>query len=628
MTASTLPATIQPPSVADRTLPRRPDAKTRLWVERTMNQNIADGYERNRLILGLRRQRMMRLKPHAPEAFQDYLGQGVRVPISFRLVETVVGAVAGGGAPNFYASSPDAELAQRAAAWCRLMFQAQHRVGQRSLYYSYWDGLIADGLVALKTTRRPWTDFPTRTADETDSQYNTRAEEFIRATPPVPFRTRVVDPATFYPPRSEWGGGYCQESGLRPSDEVFRQLGLQPTPSGNVIVTRSIDQPTPLLMPGLRMGPRVQVDELWTEDDLFVRVHGSIWQYPNEIGKLPYLWTSGSALSFSDPTLQALSVLYPLQYLEPWVNQFLSTLVGNASAAATSIMLETSTVTGTPSGAGETEISDIPFGRRVALAPGTDAKFISPPIDAQSVALFNTMVQMAERFTLSPIPQFAGTRTPGVVLAAVAERITSVLKPRIDQGQGTWADLMKLYTYMVKDIVKAPVSVSGLIFEERGGRSRVADTVLTPRDVPKISDVMVEIKFRTVQDQIAWDTHNVLMMQAQVWSKERAMRESGVEDTNAEANRISLEQLLQNPTIQMYIQQQSLQGQPPLEALQELAQAAQQHGGGGAGGSAAAEMLLGGGGEQHATLPGGRNAGEPRAPGGTGNAGAAAAVQR
>lgn len=608
--------------------PKRASGAVKTWVDRTLNGLRSEANERNQLILGLRKQRMMRLKPNPPEAYQDYLGKGVRVPISFRLVETVVGAVAGNDGPQFFVSSPDQELTQRATTWARLMYDAQHRVGQSSLYYRYWDSLIADGMAAYKTVRRPWSDFPLRETSaegeiESDEHYNDRVESFIRGRPPVPWKTRVVDPATFYPPRSEWGRAYAAESGLRPTEEVMRQLNLAQTSRGNFIY-KTNDEPTPMNMSGLRSAPRIQVDELWTEEALFVRVGGNVFEYENDLGKLPYLWTSGAALAFSDPTLQAMSVLYPLQYLEPWVNQFLSTLIGNATLSTTPISVITHESVGTQGGAADVVISDPPYGKQVDLPPNSDMKFITPPVDQQSVALFNTMVQLAERFTLAPIPQFAGTRTPGVVLSAVAERILAVLKPRIDNAKFTHGELMKFYFSMVKDVVQMPVAVSGMVLEERSGRSRVADTVLTPRDISKISDVLIEIKYQTVQDRIAWDTHNVLMMQAGVWSKERTMRESNVRDTEAERQQIGLEQLLANPAIAMYIQTKALAGQPPIESLQELmTQAAQAGGEPGGGGGGLAELFGGGEGGEEATTPtgpgGGRIAGQARGAGGTGN---------
>jgi hypothetical protein len=582
----------------------RASARTKRWVEEKLNTLRNEGAERNRMILGLRKQRFLRLKPRPPEAYQEYLGQGVRVPVSFRLGETVVGAVAGGQEMvEFTATSPDTLLGQRATIWTNMQIPTQERWSQAGLYFRYWDSLINDGMAGLKTQRRPWTDFPKKGDEEEPVNFNRRVEAFLRTTPPIPYRTRVVDAATMFPSHSEWGKAYFGEMGLRPTEDTMQMLGLRPTRSGFTVLdpTEMPDEPTPLDMPGIRMGPRIQVDELWTETDLFVRIHGSVFQYENEFGRIPYEWTSGATIGFSDPTLQALSVHYPLQYLEPWINQFLSTLVAQGGNTATPTPVITHEAIGGAGSVGETQVSELEAGRLHDLPPGSDFNWKNAPLDGSSITLFNTMVDLAQRMTLSPIPEFAGTRTPGVVMSAVAERVMSVLTPKIAMAKTTWSDQQKFYMRLVREVVKAPVSVSGMVFDE-GRRSRQAETVLTPKDVPKISDVLTVIRFQTVQDKIAWNTHSVMMVQSGLWSLERGMRESGVRDTEHERQQGLLDRLRASEPIQQYLMQRAISGQPPLEALQELGnQAAQQSG---IGEDNALAGLLGSGGQSPVTPTG------------------------
>lgn len=576
------------------------------WVNRTLQRMLTEYSERNQMILGLRRQRFMRQKLNLPEAYQQFLGQGVRVPISYKLVETVVGAVAGEGNPDFLVSSPDRDVQQRATAWCKLIFEEQ----LAPIYYAYWDGLLADGLVAIKTQRRPWTDFPKQNPGEEDEPYNRRAEEYLREKPPVPWTSRIVDAACFIPPRSEWGGGVAAEIGLRPTEDVFKALGLKPSGTWGKMIYSS-DVPTPRDMISLRSGPMTQVEELWTEKELYVRVAGNVYVYENDLGRLPYEWTSGSSIAFSDPTLQALSVLYPLQYLEPWVQQTLSGLIGNQQLASVPNLFIEHPVVGGQAGAGEPLQSDIPQGQQIDLPPGATARYEGAPIDQGSVALFNVMVQLAKDFTMSPTPTFAGTRTPGIVLSQAIERTTAVLKPRVEAAKRTWARQQKFYFDILDRIVKVPVVVSGMVFEERSGRSAIAEVALAPRDIRKIRQVYCNIKYQTTQDKIAWNTHSVLMQQSKVWSMERARRETGISDPEQEGQIIDLEDFLQNPVIKQYIMEQGLSGHPPLEALKDLVLQGQQ------------ELAAGGQANGAASAPtgpdGGRIDNMPRGPGGTGN---------
>lgn len=585
------------------------DRRVRKWVDERITERIAERVGRNQMILGFRKQRFMRLKARPPAAYQEYIGQeGVKVPLSFRLVETVIGSVAA-ERPRFEISSPDRALAQRASQWCSMVLQNQETISDPALYWKYWDGLVADGMVAMKTQRIAWTEYPRIDEGESDAAYNKRVDEFIKQRPPVPWRTRVIDGMTFIPPHYEFGNDFAIETGLRSTEDTLTKLGLRTNEKGRVTVVPVKDEPIPTFMQGLRLGPRIQVDELWTPDTLFVRIHGKIFEYENDLGRLPYVWTSGATLPFADPQLEALSVLFPLTHLEPWVNQFLTTLVAQGTAAATATPVIKQAPSGTTGAQGDTQIGEFQPGKLHTLPPGAEMGFVAPPLPAESITLLDTMMQIAERFTLSPTPAFAGTRTPGVVLSAVAERTLAVLKPRVDQAKKTWADQMKFWFQLVKDI-KSPVAVSGMTFIEKGGRSRMAEVVLTPSDIKKISDVTVEIKFQTVQDKIAWDTHNVMMAQSQLWSMERARRESGVVDPESEADDIFLEQLERSPVIQLYLQKQATSGVAPLEALQTLIEQATADGGPGIPGEGPPEEGLG---------VEGRIPGSTRAPGGTGN---------
>ena len=105
------------------------------WVEKMIQDRTAERSGRNELILGFRKQRFMRLKVRPPEAYQDYIGQaGVKVPLSFRLIETVIGSAAA-ERPHCHVSSPDREVARRVGKWAELVLQNQEIVSQPALFW-------------------------------------------------------------------------------------------------------------------------------------------------------------------------------------------------------------------------------------------------------------------------------------------------------------------------------------------------------------------------------------------------------------------------------------------------------------------------------------------------------------
>lgn len=581
----------------------KPD--TSAWVRQVVSRARSDYNERNDLMLGIRRQRFLRAKVRPPQPYQAFLGDGVKVPISQRLVQTVIGAVAGEERPRWHVISPDPELSTRVENWLRLSEKAQERFTQPGLYWRFWDSLAGDGTAVLKTSRRPWGEYPRRAHGEDAAVFTSRVKEFFDRIPPLPWRTRVVDPMTFFPPRSEWGTPICIEQGLRPAAKVMQALGLRPNMTGGLRPVGEADEPVPEKMGALQssMAPYIPVTEVWVgDDDLFVDVSGQVWHFDNDLGRLPYIWAFASAVAFTDPTLQGQSVAFPLIYLEPWVNHVLSTLVGFSQLQSTPTPYTTQQ--GGPVGT-ETKITDFKAGQFHEFGPGVTPGTWDMGQPTTSVEVLNAMTALAERFTISPVPAFAGTRTAGTVMAQVAERILSILRPLVDQAQVAWSNQGKMWVELVRDIVKSPVIVSGLTFEESKGRRKAAQTAILPSEINRISDVVAEIRFRTTTDRISWDTHNVMMQQSGVWSMKRARLESDVDDPDAEERQRTIELLMQSPAVIAFIQQRGLEDQPPLAALQQFIA------------SAGGEAAGGNGAEGGVGLPPGATTGVPRAPGGT-----------
>ena len=64
------------------------------WVEETIKEQKRVYQELFTTLLHLRRMRSLKLTGKTPRAFQALLGKGVRVPMSWALVQTVVGLIA------------------------------------------------------------------------------------------------------------------------------------------------------------------------------------------------------------------------------------------------------------------------------------------------------------------------------------------------------------------------------------------------------------------------------------------------------------------------------------------------------------------------------------------------------
>lgn len=543
------------------------------WLSRLRLRALSDYQERNTLMWGMRRMRFLRSRVNPPLPYQDYLGAGVKVPISYRLIQTVVGAVAGENRPIFHVSGPDREVNERVARWLRLVLQNMEQRVQPALYWRFWASLAGDGMAVLKTVRRPWLRYPVRRPDQSDEDYIAEVERFFRSEADLPFRTRVVDPMTFFPPRTEWGlGEVAIEYGLRPAPAVYQALRVREAANGQ-LVPLSPGEPAPPEMSSLASSTGdsvIPVTEVWTSDTLFVLVRDSqAFAFPNEIGRIPYVYAFASAEAFADPLLQAVGAAFPLIYLEPWVNQKLSELVGfsNLQTTPTPYVVHRDV---RPDGA-TPDVVDFQAGRLHNFAGNVEVGSWDIGRPAEAIQVLATMIQLAKEFTISPVPPFAGTRTPGTAMAAAQERILSILRPMVDQAEAAWGELARLYLHLVANVIQAPVYVSGLSFAEksRERRAKVTEVRLTPSEAAKVSNVLAEIDFKTITDRIAWHTHNVMMAQAGLWSRRRAMAESDVDDPEREMEDIMLERLLHHPLVQMYVLQGGTAG-TPLEAVASL----------------------------------------------------------
>ena len=605
--------------------------QTAAYVRQLVQQRKADHTTRNKLILGLRRQRFMRNKLALPKAYQALVGTNApRAPLVYRLIQTAVGAIAK-VPPEFHVvprQDSDKDVAERAQNWAKLMLNALSRSSRRPITWKVLDSLVGDGGAAVKILRRPWQDFPAMKEGEDGKKYADRVDAFAKTRPAQPFVARVVDWATFLPPTTEWGEGEIVEHGKRPTQSTLQALrlvgntskGLARLPDG---VPYPVDQ-----VP--KLGPTIEVSEVWNDEACFVVIENQkVLKLDNIYGKPPYVWSHGLTTSSYDPALEGVSVAFGLQYLQPWIDTMLSIMSAWSILGGTPIMWTAQDfVEGMPKDAKEMAVKEIPFGKWVDFGIGGKGGYMEPPGVGQAIVeVTNMMVQMADRVSLSPVASgFIGTRTPGLALSAAMEAATANLTPIVDNGQNLFADIIKFLFHCVKDVVRAPVYVNGLIFEEgtEGRRSRLGEAVLAPADIPKIQDCLCELEAQTLQDQIAAGTHATFMNRdgEGLWTRERSMRFSGVKEPAKEEEGLLKERVLRLPEVEQYLALRAIADQPPLRMILEAAMQAGQEGGAEAP-AGRAEPPAGGPRNIGGPAPrgGGRPSGSPKQPGGSGRKG-------
>lgn len=507
------------------------------YVTAEINNLRAYYDESHKTLHYLRRMRFMRLKTNAPRPFQRVMGRGLQSPFSYRLVQTAVGML-GKERPRFQRtpaseSSKERDAASRLQASCDPLIQSFEQIARRPLLWQLYDQVFGDGRGHIKVAKDVWTGYPQRLPEEPEKSYNDRVAKFIMNATTHPVRSRLVDPLNILLPPSEYGLPFAIEQGKRPLLATMQRLGLG-IGSNNKLVYSPDTLAHPTLELPRGMAPSEDVEEFWTDDYCFVRIAGQeIFKYENDLGFVPYVNIMGEVSSLNDPALQSLSILYPYQGIEPWLNTLMSTMAAWSIIGGTPIMYTArKPYQGAPP-PNDMALSEIPLGRRVDLGVGGEIGFVQPPPVGREVLEFmNTLVGFLDRAGITPLATgILGNRTPGTAFSAAIEAATGKLAVARDNLQYGISDWVKMSWRVVENIGK-PIHVTGIGLQKTmmGKRMRHGRFVIDPEDIHGYYDLNCELTVSSLQDNISKGMHAAFMKSHGLWSRDRAMRFSGVDD--------------------------------------------------------------------------------------------------
>ncbi len=610
--------------------------KLEKWERQWLDNVIKDGqttYEETfQLMHHLRRIRALRVKGRTPRSFSKIMGSGVRAPMSWAHTQTIVGMIAK-NRPHFSRmpeNDKDKERAQRLANTAMPTLESLERAAHRPLYYLFADQLAGDGRGVMKLRIVPWEGYPIPQEDENKRAYNKRVDEWRSRSTTQPFRLGLVDPMHFMPARDEWDIPYVTEVSKRPTKSVLNRLNLSlgvnntlrtmdELPKGRAYNWRELPR---------GVGATMEVAETWTDDgELFIRMGGEhYFKMENAMGFIPYTWRFGEQTSIPDPALEGVSSIFPFIGIEPWLNTMLSVMAAWAVLGSTPI-LWTSRETNSAVPTARAPIGDIPLGKKIDLGPGGKIGFVEPPGVGREVKEYiELLFSIYERAGITPLARgLVGTRTPGLTLSAALEAASDRLKPMVFSLEDGMAEIMSKIWRIVDTVIKAPVSVTGDYVEEgmfKVGKGQVkkARFVIDPKDIHGYYDCNVEVKMSNLQDVTNQGMHAAFMVGHKLWSKERGMRFSSVDDPFEEYLQITREEFRDDPRLKELLFNAAVSEDPTLsQEMQELIQAGQEgideaaalSGGGGGGGG---EDRFEGEPPREGGFGGGRPAGAARRP--------------
>lgn len=545
------------------------------WVEETLTQQKSVYTETHKLIDQMRRLRYMRAKARPPRAFQRLIGKGIKSPLSYNLVQTITGMIVR-DRPKYQRvprSKSEKASAQTLANAADPLMQSYEEISKRPLFFLWADQAVADGRIIGKVRRVPWEGYPIKNDAEKDGEFNKRVATWVMNASTHPLRATIVDAMGFMPDRNEWEPQFIVETGNRPTLPTFKAMGIVPGGSEGF---KSIPTDRPYPDGEIPSGtpPTVPVEELWTNDALYIRVaHEAVMKFPNEYGFIPYAWNLGAVSSHNDPALEGLSVIYPYLGLEPWIQMLLGVLASWSIIGGTPILVQTSDARAGSSNVGA--VADIPLNKMVTLPPGADLSFVQPPgVGREIIEFINLLMDFIDRAGITPLAQgHVGSRTPGLTVASALEAASGKLIPIKSNLETFHATMVKMSWRIIHDQIKQPIHVtgqgiidSGKLRGKRKGRGRF---IIDPKDINEYYDLKAELSFDTIQDEIAKGTHAATMKAHKLWGRRRSMRFSGVDDPEEEMDEIELDDLAQTPAVRAQIVQEAIQNEPELQKIQE-----------------------------------------------------------
>ena len=603
--------------------------KSKEYIRMEVRRRTSYYNERNKLIHELRRMRFMRRDPKAATTADAVIAATMRAPLAYGLVQTMVGAIAR-ERPRFYRESRgDAyhEIDANLAKSSDLLLQTLERQRQKPLFWPFIDQVLGDGLGVLKAVHRGWPNLPKETDYESATLWEAAVEQFVDNRPPLPIMARLVDPLTFMPAALEWGAADPMfnviEYSKRPMFDAMSNWNLWMKDGKPAYIPP--DQPFPEWEPPAGLSATVNVAEYWTNSDVVVVLDNQwVYAFENAYGRLPYVWAYGLPTGLSDPTLEALSVIFPLMYLQPWLDAMLASAASWAYLSSKPSAWVSRDLVAGSNPTVETSVTELKPGMIYDMGVGARMGILSPGDAGTSINnIISTIISLIDRLGISPIASgFISSRMPGLTFTGAMEAATGKLMAVVDNIEVGLAEFIKLNWQIIERSVKAPIYVTGSQMEKSTGRRVPAGwTKIDPKDIGNYYDLSCELSREGLQDEIAKGTHAAFMSRSGLWPKRKAMSYSGLPDPVEAEMEIVADDIRQmvtrawtltrmverNPRLAEILGLPSGPGEPG--APEELATTQE-----------AATAGLEGNPGGPPPRGGGRPAGSPRTPGGPGNA--------
>jgi hypothetical protein len=230
---------------------------------------------------------------------------------------------------------------------------------------------------------------------------------------------------------------------------------------------------------------------------------------------------------------------------------------------------------GAMAGEGAGALAEIPLGKRIDLGVGGEAGFLQPPPVGREVLEFiQLLIQFLDRAGITPLASgIMGTRTPGTAFDAAMEMAMSKLTPLITNLEVGLADVVAMSWKIIEETIKQPIVVTGMGLQKGrlglGRKMRQGRYVIDPKDIHGYYGIKATLETQSLQSTISKGMHAAFMRAHNLWTRDRAMRFSGVDDPWDEYLGTLRDKLEESPEVVQHILQEALKQEPELAKMAE-----------------------------------------------------------
>lgn len=507
---------------------------------------------RDALMDEMERLRFIENPVEAPDTMQI---EEVRNSIGYSMVERVVGMLV---ADEYRLSVPPADDTQRAARaseqmerWTQAALPEIAKVSEDDPLDRCVENMVALGHGCMRLVHAPqrWAGFPRQKEKQSDEDYNKATELWKRARP-LPIAWTSVHPKTVYPRWDELGLAMILERDERPV------ISLRPKR-----YNRAKEHPDLWEFDRLKGGlATVKFSQLWTRETLTYAVNGHVVHHQrHRYGQPPYIYAMGQTTSSPDPAKKGLSLLYPLRYLLPYLDRLLSQK-GTAVrlwAWPTPVVKRSLALMQADPSLLEPPEYDIRPGKALSIWGDEDISYLvwqgnGPDADEQ----LRLVMQMIERAGLADVlyGQGIGAGDSGYLVNQLIAAARMKLKPLVEHAENAMERAIRLLWDVVEYEIRQPLHVYAR-GEGEGNRGWIS---LGPDDLNGYRQVEFKLSPMMPTDEYAVASMAANLMTAGIWSRRRAMERTGVEQPEAEEDRILIERWKASPQVQQVLLPEAL----------------------------------------------------------------------